>query len=94
MSLNLKECQPCDRSLELGSNVTVVSNDYNRLRNKPTLNGVEIVGEMEETDPTVPSWAKKEKKPDYNYDEVQAVGAENAMTIQEIKAMIDLFDPR
>lgn len=93
--LKLK-CSPCehDHSMELSSGITIVSNDYEKLRNKPTLNGEEILGDMNESDPTVPAWAKKSTKPDYNYDEVAAVGAENALTIAEIKAMVDLFDPR
>lgn len=89
-------CSPCehDRSLELTPNVTIVSNDYEKLKNKPTLNGEEIIGEMNESDPTVPSWAKKPRKPEYSYEEVKAVGAKNVIPIESIKAMIDLFDPR
>jgi hypothetical protein len=37
--------------------------DYEKLKNKPTLNGKEIVGNMVENDPQVPAWAKEEEVP-------------------------------
>ena len=37
--------------------------DYNKLKNKPTLNGREIVGNLNEADPQVPGWAKEEQVP-------------------------------
>ena len=37
--------------------------DYTKLKNKPTLNGKEIVGAMEEVDPGVPEWAKEPEIP-------------------------------
>lgn len=37
--------------------------DYTKLKNKPTLNGKEIVGAMQETDPGVPGWAKEAEIP-------------------------------
>ena len=39
------------------------TNDYNKLINLPTLNGVVIKGEMTEADPTIPDWAKSENPP-------------------------------
>ena len=35
--------------------------DYNKLINKPTLNGETIQNNMKEKDPTVPEWVKKAK---------------------------------
>ena len=35
------------------------SYDYNKLINKPTLNGETIQNDMKEKDPTVPEWVKK-----------------------------------
>ena len=32
--------------------------DYTKLKNKPQLNGIELVGNVNESDPTVPEWAK------------------------------------
>ena len=53
--------------------------EYNELDGKPSINGVELVGNKtteelgivsKETDPTVPSWAKNPNKPTYSYDEI------------------------
>lgn len=38
-----------------------VINDYQALRNKPSINGTELVDNYNETDPTVPAWAKNEE---------------------------------
>ena len=71
--------------------------DYNSLTNKPKINGVELSGEKsledlgiqpagdyltEETDPTVPSWAKQATKPSYTAEEVGALP--NTTVIPEI----------
>lgn len=37
--------------------------DYNKLKNKPSLGGRELVGNIDELDPQVPAWAKEEEKP-------------------------------
>lgn len=50
-----------------------VSRSYNDLEDKPKLNGETIVGDMVETDPTVPNWAKAPTKPEYNANEVGAI---------------------
>ncbi len=47
--------------------------DYRKLKNKPTLNGLEIVGNVDEIDPTVSQWAKEPTKPSYTADEVGAL---------------------
>lgn len=55
------------------------TSDYNKLKNKPTLNGKEIIGAMEEIDPTVPTWAKSETRPVYTPEDVGAM-AEGSVT--------------
>jgi hypothetical protein len=42
-------------------------------RGNPLYNGKAIVSELEETDPTVPSWAKQPEKPSYTATEVGAL---------------------
>lgn len=50
--------------------VQEINRDYNKLENKPSINGTELIGNYDEIDPTVPSWAKEPFKPEYNLDEV------------------------
>lgn len=62
--------------------------DYNNAINKPSINNIELIGNKtleqlgiqpqgeyltEETDPTVPSWAKQPSKPQYTAEEVGAL---------------------
>lgn len=49
------------------------SNDYLELINLPSINGVVLKGNIDETDPTVPQWAKEPNKPHYDASEVGAV---------------------
>lgn len=49
------------------------TSDYNKLKNKPKLNGNEIIGEVEEIDPTVPTWAKAETRPVYTPEDIGAM---------------------
>ena len=65
------------------------TNDYNKLQNIPTLNGKPIVGNMNEEDPTVPGWAKKDKKPEYHPEEIGAFGEDDVMSLEEIKEMMN-----
>lgn len=51
----------------------VGTTDYEKLRNKPKLNGNEIIGEVEDIDPTVPLWAKAETRPVYTPEDVGAM---------------------
>lgn len=60
-------------SLDLDEKFVEGTNDYNKLKNKPRLNGNEIIGEVEEIDPTVPKWAKAETRPVYTADDVGAM---------------------
>ena len=76
--------------LDLGNTIPVPIRDYNMLFNRPFLNGRELVGMFvlkqsdifndvgylsEETDPTVPAWAKQPQKPTYTAEEVGALSA-------------------
>ena len=62
----------------------VYENDYEKLRNRPKLNGAVIEGNMKETDPTVPAWAKENKKPTYTCEDIGAISENDAMTLEEI----------
>ncbi len=53
------------------------------------MNGKEISGDMYETDPTIPEWAKAQNKPSYTPEEVNAVNNDNAITIEEIEAIFN-----
>lgn len=67
------------------------SSDYNKLKNKPTLNGITIEGNMNETDPTVPDWAKAETRPVYTADDVGAL-KEDDMTSVSIAELDELWN--
>lgn len=60
------------------------TNDYEKLKNLPKLNGEIIMGDMAESDPTVPAWAKKAVKPTYIPEEIGALSEENEVSLQEI----------
>ena len=59
---------------------TVYENDYEKLRNHPSLDGREIIGDIEEKDPTVPDWAKEPDKPVYTAEEIGALAEDNEMS--------------
>ena len=63
--------------------------DYNKLKNIPTLDGIPIMGDMRERDPTVPEWAKQEFKPTYSADEVNAVCADDGISIDELARLFE-----
>lgn len=48
------------------------TNDYEKLKNLPTLNGSKIIGDMNEVDPTVPGYVKDGKA--VNEDNVGTIG--------------------
>ena len=58
--------------------------DYEKLNNLPRLNGEVIKGNMEESDPTVPAWAKEKEKPKYTAEEVGAVSLDDDVSYEEI----------
>lgn len=37
------------------------TSDYNKLANKPSINGTTLIGNYDEIDPTVPQWAKDDE---------------------------------
>lgn len=55
--------------------------NYEDLKNKPSLNGKTISGDMKEIDPTVADWAKSQTRPVYNADDVGAVGKDELVDI-------------
>ena len=65
------------------------TSDYNKLKNKPTLNGKEIIGSMEEVDPTVSGWAKEPTKPSYTAEEVGAIKNDEikAISLDELNSL-------
>jgi hypothetical protein len=67
------------------------TSDYNKLKNKPKLNGNEIIGEVEEIDPTVPTWAKAETRPVYTPEDVGAM-AEGSVTCVSTTELDELWN--
>lgn len=67
----------------------VTFDDYEKLKNLPSLDGRKIIGDIPELDPTVPRWAKENKKPEYNAQEIGAVDERNAITLEEIASWFD-----
>lgn len=65
-----------------------MSYDYNSLANLPTLNGRPFVGDMAEEDPTVPLWAKEKEKPQYSADEVNAINADDSISIEYLASLL------
>lgn len=65
--------------------------DYNALKNKPTLNGAVIQGAMQEKDPTVPDWAKTRTRPVYTAQDVGALGVEDVAELS-LAALEQLWD--
>lgn len=48
----------------------VITSDYRKLNNKPTINGTELYDNYDEIDPTVPDWAKREEPEEMSYSEI------------------------
>lgn len=65
----------------------VGTDDYEKLINLPTLNGVPFIGNMMESDPQVPSWAKEETKPSYSSTEIGAVPEDAAIPLEELSLL-------
>lgn len=81
--------QQQDESPTLHAEVQTVAStsDYNELQNIPRLNGELLMGDVSEVDPTVPSWAKTNNKPEYSADEVGAISEDSAITLKELEDM-------
>lgn len=79
--------------IDMKSDEVVISkattNNYNDLSNKPSLNNVVLIGNVNETDPTVPSWAKEASKPSYKAEDVGAVNESNTIPLEEIEKLIN-----
>lgn len=73
--------------MELNDVYMVSVDDYEKLKNLPLLDGRKIIGNMQERDPTVPEWAKKQSKPTYTAKEVDAIGTSDVMSLEEIDDM-------
>lgn len=67
------------------------TSDYNKLKNKPKLNGNEIIGEVEEIDPTVPTWAKAETRPVYTPEDIGAM-AQGSVTSVSTTELDELWN--
>lgn len=67
--------------------------DYNALTNKPSINGIPLIGNYNEIDPTVPSWAKASAKPSYTVSEISgAMNVQNKISNETIDDIIeDIF---
>jgi hypothetical protein len=73
---------------EYNESITM-SSSYNDLKDKPTLNGKTIRGDMDEEDPTVPDWAKQPTKPGYSAEDVGAIPADSALDEADLEYMWD-----
>ena len=69
-------------SLGLDEKFVEGTSDY---KNKPKLNGNEIIGEVEEIDPTVPTWAKAETRPVYTPEDVGAMAEGSVTSVSTIE---------
>lgn len=67
----------------------VASDDYNTLKHLPTLDGRVIKGNINELDPTVPSWAKETNKPSYSAEEIGALNEDDAIPLSDIASLFD-----
>ena len=71
-------------SMEVDGACRIGTDDYEKLKNLPRLNGEPIVGDVSERDPTVPDWAKNPEKPHYTAEELGAVNSADAITLEEL----------
>lgn len=51
--------------------VEVTTSDYEKLHNKPSINGTTLIGNYDEKDPTVPDWAKDEEPKELDYSDIK-----------------------
>ena len=87
-SINLAE-ENESLGLDFQEQYVAGTSDYNKRKNKPTLNGKEIIGAMEEEDPTVSGWAKEPTKPSYTAEEVGAIKNDEikAISLDELNSL-------
>lgn len=75
--------------LTIGENL-IYENDYLKLSNKPSINGIELVDNYNEIDPTIPSWAKEPTKPIYTPTEVGAIPVTSNISIEELSELFNM----
>lgn len=71
-------------SEDISADMSTGSRSYRDLVDLPTLNGEPIIGDMHESDPTVPEWAKSETKPEYTAEEIGALSKNDEMSYADI----------
>jgi hypothetical protein len=76
---------------DVNTSINTISgtDDYEKLKNLPHINGTELVGNYDELDPTVPDWAKENTKPSYTPNEINAVDVRDEISFTDIKEMWD-----
>ena len=89
MQIEVEVNKNVDISMDLDGTCMVGTDDYEKLKNLPSLNGEKIIGNMSERDPTVPDWAKSPEKPRYTAEELGAVNSEDAISLEEIDAIFN-----
>lgn len=89
MSVDSNEVHIREQTSEVVMDPASGTNNYEKLRNLPTLNGKLILGDVVEEDPTVPQWAKQESKPGYTPEEIRAIGQDDEMSLEDIMQMMD-----
>lgn len=80
--------KPLNANIEFGTRFGG-NGDYLKLKNKPSINGEELIENYDEIDPTVPAWAKEPVKPEYEADDVGAVDIEDEMSVAMINSVWD-----
>ena len=75
--------------MDIDEQMLTGEDDYLILKNKPSINGKRLIGNYDEIDPTVPSWAKDSFKPTYTASEVGALGSDSEVSFTDLKAVWD-----
>lgn len=89
IDVNIEPREAVSFDVEVSDGESISTTDYNKLKNIPTLNGVPIMGDMYERDPTVPEWAKQDQKPTYSASEVNAVCADDGISIEYLAKLFE-----
>lgn len=51
----------------------VITSDYQKLNNLPSINGTELFDNYNEIDPTVPEWAKGEEPGEMSFSDIKEI---------------------
>lgn len=73
---------------DIAEEATTKVNNYASLFNKPSLNGREINGNIDEIDPTVPEWAKTPDKPSYSASEIEGAMTDTPIPLDELRLFL------